>query len=285
MAIAYKSIDTIKFQQYDGTYSSYQSLMDYFELDQMIDPWIDEYSPLTLNQIGAFLNVNGTLVKYLNPYTAPNQPDAYRGFDWDGDFMTGWTLDQSSLDPVWAADKPDYATIAYADSLVMSGPEGPQGEQGIQGEKGDKGDTGNTGSSGIITLTTTGTGAATYNSGTATLNIPTVTGASGTYGAVTVSNGLVSSGKRMEVYSGTTNSSGVYTVTFPVAFSVAPNIQASITNQSSTNQYLRVSNISTTGFTINAYSFSTNTLLGIVSLISTTTNINSASIDVLITEK
>src|SRR6218665_1630497 len=89
-----------------------------------------------------------------------------------------------------------------------------------------------------LSLTTTGTGAASYNSSTGVLNVPNYTPT-----------------KRTEVYSGTTNASGVYTVTFPVAFSVAPNIQASITNQGSTNQYLRVSNISTTGFTINAYSF------------------------------
>lgn len=114
---------------------------------------------------------------------------------------------------------------------------------------------------------------------------PTISGATGSYGVVTTSNGLVSSGKRAETYSGTTNSSGVYTVTFGTAYSVAPNIQASITNQGATNQYLRVSSVSTTGFTINAYSFSTNTLLGIVSLVSTTTNINGASVDVLVTEK
>jgi len=91
--------------------------------------------------------------------------------------------------------------------------------------------------------------------------------------------------KRIEPYSGTTNGSGVYTVTFPVAFTVAPNIQASIPGQSATNQYVRISSVTTTGFTVNAYSFNTNNLLGIISLITTTSNIASLPIDVVVFEK
>lgn len=91
--------------------------------------------------------------------------------------------------------------------------------------------------------------------------------------------------KRQECYSGTTNSSGVYTISFTTAYAVAPNIQASITNQGGSNQYLRVTAVSTTGFTINAYSFSTNTILGIINLTSTTANTNGATVDVIVTEK
>lgn len=57
-----------------------------------------------------------------------------------------------------------------------TGPQGIQGVQGIQGNTGATGATGpkgDTGDTGIVTLTTTGTGTATYNSGTKTLNIPT----------------------------------------------------------------------------------------------------------------
>jgi len=134
-------------------------------------------------------------------------------------------------------------------------------------------------------VTYTGT-TAQYIRGDGTLaTLPTVSGATGTFGVVTTANGVVSAGKRIEVYSGTTNASGVYTVTFGTAYSVAPNIQASITNQSSTNQYVRIASVSTTGFTINAYSFSTNTLLGIVNLIATTVNVTGATVDVLCTEK
>lgn len=115
--------------------------------------------------------------------------------------------------------------------------------------------------------------------------IPTISGVTGTFGIVTFSNGLASSGKRIETYSGTSNGSGVYTVTFGTSYSVAPNIQVSITNQSATNQYTRVSSVSTTGFTINAYSYVTNSLLGIISLTSTVSNLSGSTIDVLITEK
>lgn len=116
--------------------------------------------------------------------------------------------------------------------------------------------------------------------------LSTTTATAGVYGTVTINNkGLATSGKRSELYSGTTNGSGVYTVTFSAAYSVAPNIQANLTNQSSTNQYLRISSVSTTGFTVNVYAFSTNTLLGIVSLISTTTNVSGSTLDVLVTEK
>lgn len=91
--------------------------------------------------------------------------------------------------------------------------------------------------------------------------------------------------KRQETYSGTTNGSGIYTVVFPVAFSVTPNIQASMPVQANTNQYLRISALSTTGFTVNAYSFNTNTLLGIVGLVSATTALSSIAVDAMVTQK
>lgn len=59
--------------------------------------------------------------------------------------------------------------------------------------------------------------------------IPTISGATGFYGLATVSNGLVTGGKKKELFSGTSNASGVYTVTFANTYSVAPNVQASIT--------------------------------------------------------
>lgn len=92
-------------------------------------------------------------------------------------------------------------------------------------------------------------------------------------------------GKRRETYSGTTNASGVYTVSFATAYAAAPNIQANIVNQSATNQFLRVSSVSTTGFTVNAFQRSSVTLLGIDLLLFATTNVNGASVDVIITEK
>lgn len=86
-------------------------------------------------------------------------------------------------------------------------------------------------------------------------------------------------------YSGTTNSSGEYTITFPTPYSVAPNIQATIPNQSATNYFIRVSSVSTTGCTIHVYQRSTVTILGAEVLLATTTNVSGVNIDVLVTKK
>lgn len=168
-----------------------------------------------------------------------------------------------------------------------------------------------------ISMTATGSGTPTYNSGTGVINVPLtvtsigltstdfaisgtpVTGSgnivanlntsgitAGNYGITTfTSKGIATSGKRLELYSGTTNASGVYTVTFSSAFGAAPNIQASMTNQSAVNQYLRISAVSTTGFTINVFSRSTLTVLGIDLLSSAVTNVNAVPVDVSVTEK
>lgn len=103
----------------------------------------------------------------------------------------------------------------------------------------------------------------------------------GSYPSFTVSY----SGIRQETYSGTTNASGVYTITFTDPYDTAPNIQASITNQSSTNQFIRVSSVSTTGFTINVYQRNSASVLGIEVLLAAVVNVNGATVDVLVTEK
>lgn len=124
------------------------------------------------------------------------------------------------------------------------------------------------------------------SSGADTLSITPTGVAAGTYGAVTVNvRGQVTAGKRLELFSGTTNGSGVYSASFSAAFSVAPNIQASITNQSTTNQFIRVSSVSTTAFTINVFQRSAVTILGIEVLLAATTNVSGATVDVLVTEK
>ncbi len=163
-----------------------------------------------------------------------------------------------------------------------------------------------------ISLNTTGqNGIATYDSVTGIINVPNYTVTAGTginissniitniapdqTVSLTGSNGIVTSGtypnfiiaktKKQETYSGTTNASGVYTVVFGVAYSLAPNIQANIINQSSTNQFLRVSSVSTTGFTINVFQRNSVNLLGIDVLLSATANTSGAIVDVLVTEK
>lgn len=168
-----------------------------------------------------------------------------------------------------------------------------------------------------ITLTTTGSGAATYNNSSGLFNIPTNTGTvssigitgsdfsisgspvtssgnialslsttgvtAGSYGKVTVdTKGRVSAGKRQEIYTGTTNASGVYSVTFGTAFSVTPNIQANIVG-GTPNQFI-VMTRATTGFTCTVYQRSSVTLLAVEVLLAATTLVNGATVDVIITE-
>lgn len=106
----------------------------------------------------------------------------------------------------------------------------------------------------------------------------------GTYGVLTVdAKGRATSGKRQETYSGTTNGSGVYSVTFGTSYSVAPNIQANIVGGSS-NQVITMT-VSTTGFTCTVVQRNSVTLLATEVLLANTTNVSGANVDVLITEK
>lgn len=109
-------------------------------------------------------------------------------------------------------------------------------------------------------------------------NTITVNGVSATLGSNPVFNV-----KSVATYSGTTNVSGNYTVTFPTAYAVAPNVQASIPNQSSTNQFIRVSSVTTTGFTVNVYQRSAVTLLAVEVLLAATTNVSGANVQAIVT--
>lgn len=105
----------------------------------------------------------------------------------------------------------------------------------------------------------------------------------GTYPNFTISSPVA---KRQLTFTGTTDVSGNYNITFSPAFSVAPNIQASITNQgSNTNQFIKVVSSSTTGATVNVFQRNAVTLLGIEVLLAATTNVSGATVDILITEK
>lgn len=97
--------------------------------------------------------------------------------------------------------------------------------------------------------------------------------------------GVISNTKRVETYSGVSNVNGEYSVTFSQAYSVAPNIQASIVNQSATNQFIKITSVSTTGFIINVYERGSVNISGSDVLLSGVSNVNGASIDVLCTEK
>lgn len=124
-----------------------------------------------------------------------------------------------------------------------------------------------------ISLTATGIGAATYNNTTGVINIPTPPTA-----------------KRQLTYSGTTDASGNYTVTFNPSFTVAPNIQQNLLGGNALQGTL-VTSITTTGFTIQAYTRSTVSSLPVIGtltglLVGAATNpLVGGNIDVLITEK
>lgn len=127
-------------------------------------------------------------------------------------------------------------------------------------------------------------------SGNITLNLNTTGVSAGAYGVVTVDNkGRVSDGKRIEAYSGTTNGSGLYNVTFGTPYSVAPNIQAQMIGGTDFH-FFRIVSVSTTGFSVYAYSRSAVTSLPIIGAIvgllgSTATALSGANIDAVITEK
>lgn len=165
----------------------------------------------------------------------------------------------------------------------ITGSTGPTGATGSTGATGPAGATGATGAAGpgSVTSVTAGTGLSGGTvTTTGTISMPNV-GTAGSYGVVTTdAQGRVSSGKRFETYSGTTNGSGLYSVTFGTAYSAAPNIQQNGTNLSSDNIFTRVTAISTTGFTVLA-----RTRTDVAGLLPTFAVTSGITLDVVITEK
>lgn len=80
-------------------------------------------------------------------------------------------------------------------------------------------------------------------------------------------------------YSGTTGAAGTYTVTFPTAYSVAPNVQANIIGATDT-QNIRTTAVSTTSVTILVRN-----RVDVVGLLPTWGNVTGASVDILVTAK
>lgn len=91
-------------------------------------------------------------------------------------------------------------------------------------------------------------------------------------------------GKMPRTYSGETDSSGEFTVVFDQEYDEIPNVQASISPQTNTNQFVRVSDLSTTGFTVHVFERSYATLLGIDVLLSAVSDIEDAGVDVVVLE-
>jgi len=97
-----------------------------------------------------------------------------------------------------------------------------------------------------------------------------------TYNSTT---GVFTLTKRQETYTGTTNGSGNYTVTYGTAYSVAPNVQFQINGGLVTQNALLTSS-TTTGFTVNVKNRT-----DVVGLLPSYANVSGATVDVLVTEK
>lgn len=85
--------------------------------------------------------------------------------------------------------------------------------------------------------------------------------------------------KRQETYTGTTNSSGTYTVTYGAAYSATPDVQFNIVGGAVTNT-IRLTSSSTTGFTVYVQN-----RVDVVGLLPSYTNVNGATISILVTER
>lgn len=253
------------------------------------DPaWI---TSLAFTKIAGFSSSNVTAALGYTPYNSTN-PNSY---------ISSFT----ETDPFWHADSSGYYKKTVITSLLSGKYDASNPNSYISSissgnvttalgftpynstnPAGYTSSTGTATSIGISSSDFSISGSPITTSGSITANLNTTGVSAGTYGIVTVTaKGLVTAGKRQELYSGTTNASGVYTVTFGTSFSAAPNIQACVTNQSVTNQGLRVTSISTTGFTINVFQRNSVNLLATDLLLSSTVNVNGATVDVIVTEK
>ena len=85
--------------------------------------------------------------------------------------------------------------------------------------------------------------------------------------------------KRQEKYSGTTVAAGTYSVNFATPYPITPDIQASWIGAAD-NQNLRITAVSTTGFTVLARN-----RVDVIGLLPTWNNVSGASINVIITER
>lgn len=86
-------------------------------------------------------------------------------------------------------------------------------------------------------------------------------------------------------YSGTTNASGNYTVTFASAYSTPPIVIPTIPNQSNKNEVSVVTSVTTTGFTVNVFTRNAITLLSTEVLLAAVSNVSGRNIDVAVISK
>lgn len=111
------------------------------------------------------------------------------------------------------------------------------------------------------------------------------TGATGAQGptGTTGPQGPAGPTRRIETYSGTTNGSGDYAVTFGVAYPSAPAVAVEIKNPTTNRQTYRITSITTTGFTVRVEERASATVLGIDLLGLTVTPVSGANMIVTVT--
>ena len=90
--------------------------------------------------------------------------------------------------------------------------------------------------------------------------------------------------RRTETYNGNTDAQGEFKVTYQTPYAQIPDVRAQIVG-GSFNQFLRVTNSTTTGFTVQVAQRSAVSLLGIEVLLAATTAVNNAQVSVLVTER
>lgn len=96
-------------------------------------------------------------------------------------------------------------------------------------------------------------------------------------------NGINGASPAKHLFKGTTSGSGTYSVTYSTPFLATPNVHAQMIG-GTTNQSIRITSSTTTGFTVTAYQINSISLLGSDILLATPATLNGAKIDVTVFE-
>jgi len=153
------------------------------------------------------------------------------------------------------------------------GSQGPQGDRGVAGPSGPQGSTGATGA----------TGAA---GAQGPIGLTGATGAQGPQGDVGPAGAKGNTGaagadaKRIDTYTGTTDSNGLVTITYTSAFAVIPSIQPEPPTAS--NQVWTKVSSTTTGCSLRLVQRAAVTVLGLEVLLAGTTNVAGAPARVVV---
>lgn len=137
------------------------------------------------------------------------------------------------------------------------GPEGPRGEQGSPGPKGDRGAQGERG-------------------------LPGLDGHDGDVGPKG-DKGEPGDTRRVEFYYGVTGANGIYSVVFSEPFPSIPHVNAEMVYPS-TESYLRITEVTSTGFSVHTYQRAGLSVLGLTLLSLATTNASGVAVSAMVAE-